>query len=270
MALKDLSSLFDLVGGNQPVGNMENQQGGQSFDLGPNSILQQNSLPEVPVNSPYQDLDGQPGPQFDLGEDSMLQENSLPNIPVDSEYQDLDGQPGPQFDLGENSVLQEDNLVNLPSELDYPDLNGVEGGNGYFHDIANPGKYQGKKIGKKDLHEHLLTKKYSYTYGNSPENVGPSPGATGNSEYQDLDAVDFANGLFHGINNPGIGQGKQLGGVDLHEALLQNTSYNYSYGTPTQFYNSTGQAGPYQTEPFPLDLNGGLPSTGKYEDNMPQ
>ena len=52
MALKNLSSLFDLVEGNQPVSNMESQQGAQSFDLGPNSILQQNSLPEVPVNSP--------------------------------------------------------------------------------------------------------------------------------------------------------------------------------------------------------------------------
>ena len=34
MALKDLSSLFDLIEGNQPVGNMETQQGGTPFDLG--------------------------------------------------------------------------------------------------------------------------------------------------------------------------------------------------------------------------------------------
>ena len=204
MALKNLSSLFDLIGGNQPVGNMENQQGAQSFDLGPDSILQQNSLPNIPNESSYQDLDG------------------------------------------------------------------TDGGNGYFHNIPTPGKYQGKQIGGVDLHEHLLNNSYQYSHGDSLENVGPSPGATGNSEYQDLDGIDAGNGFFHGINNPGIGQGKQLGGVDLHEALLQNTSYNYSYGTPTQFYNSTGQAGPYQAEPFPLDLNGGLPSTGKYEDNMPQ
>ena len=237
MALKNLSSLFDLVEGNQPVSNMESQQGAQSFDLGPNSILQQNSLPEVPSNSPYQDLDGQPGPQFDLGEDS---------------------------------TLQEDNLVNLISEspLDYPDLDGVDGGNGYFHGIANPAKYQGKKIGKKDLHEHLLTKKYSYTYGDSPENVGPSPGATGNSEYQDLDAVDFANGLFHGTNQQTSLQGKKFLKSDLHIALLHNQNYNYSYGAPTQFYNPIGQAGPYLNPS--IDLNGGLPSTGKYEDNMPE
>jgi len=233
MALKDLSSLYDLVGGNQPVSDMSNQQGAQSFDLGPDSTLQQNSLPEVPTNSPYQDLDGQ---------------------------------PGPQFDLGENSILQEDNLVNLPSELDYPDLNGVEGGNGYFHGIANPGKEQGKQIGGVDLHEHLLTNPYGYIYGDSLENIGPAPGPTGNSEYQDLDAIDGGNGYFHGMVNPGKYQGKQLGGVDLHEALLQNTPYNYSYGVTTPG-NQPGQAGPYE---FPsIDLNGGLPSTGKYEDNMP-
>ena len=81
MALKNLSSLFDLVGGNQPVSNMATQQGAQSFNLGPDSVLQQNSLLEVPTNSPYQDLDGQPGPQFDLGNSSTLQQDSLLNIP---------------------------------------------------------------------------------------------------------------------------------------------------------------------------------------------
>ena len=143
MSLKDLSSLYDLVGGNQPVGDMENQQGGTPFDLGPDSTLQQNSLPEIPVNSPYQDLDA------------------------------------------------------------------VDGGNGYFHNIPNPGKFQGKQVGGVDLHEHLLTNPYNYTYGNSSQfynstvNVGPAPGPTGNSEYQDLDAVDGGNGYFHGIANPG-------------------------------------------------------------------
>ena len=44
----------------------------------------------------------------------------------------------------------------------YQDLEGADGGQGYFHDVANPGKGQGKKIGKKDLHEHLLTETYNY------------------------------------------------------------------------------------------------------------
>jgi len=231
MALKDLSSLFDLVAGNQPVGDKENQRGAQSFDLGPDSTLQQNSLPKVPVNSPYQDLNGQPGPQFNLGEDS---------------------------------TLQEDNLINLESQLDYPDLNGVDGGNGYFHRIANPGKYQGKKIGKKDLHEYLLTNRaYGYTYGNSSENV-----TRGQSEYQDLDGVtnDEGNGFFHGANQRSTLQGKKIFKNDLHIALLKNKPYAYSYGITT-LGNQPGQAGPYK-EPR-IDLDGGLPNSGKYEDNGP-
>ena len=161
MALKDLSSLYDLVGGNQPVGDMENQQGGTPFDLGPDSTLQQNSLPEVPINSPYQDLDGQPGPQFDLGMNSTLQPDSLANIPNQSPFQDLNGEPGPQFDLGTDSTLQTDNLVNLPSQLDYPDLNGTEGGNGFFHGTNNPGTGQGLQLDGMSLHERLLTNNYS-------------------------------------------------------------------------------------------------------------
>ena len=56
MALKNLSSLYDLVGGNQPVGDMETQQGGTPFDLGNTSTLQQDSLAQIPTNSPFQDL----------------------------------------------------------------------------------------------------------------------------------------------------------------------------------------------------------------------
>ena len=76
MALKNLSSLYDLVQGNKPVSEMENQQGGTKFDLGNTSTLQQDSLPKIPIQSQYQDLNGEPGPQFDLGENSTLQEDN--------------------------------------------------------------------------------------------------------------------------------------------------------------------------------------------------
>ena len=56
MALKNLSSLYDLVGGNQPVGNMVNGEPGPQFDLGNTSTLQQDSLAQIPTNSPFQDL----------------------------------------------------------------------------------------------------------------------------------------------------------------------------------------------------------------------
>ena len=264
MALKDLSSLYDLVGGNQPVGDMENQQGGTPFNLGPDSTLQQNSLPEIPVNSPYQDLDavdGGNGYFHDIPNPGKYQGKQIGGVDLhehllNNSYQYSHG----------NSLGNAGPAPGPTGNSEYQDLDGIDEGNGYFHGIANPQKYQGKKIGKKDLHEHLLTNPYSYTYGDSPENVGPSPGATGYSEYQDLDAVDFANGLFHGVDQKTTLQGKQLLRDDLHIALLKNYPYNYSYGVTTPG-NQPGQAGPYLNPS--IDLNGGLPSTGKYEDNMP-
>ena len=264
MALKDLSSLYDLVGGNQPVGDMENQQGGTPFDLGPDSTLQQNSLPEVPVNSPYQDLDGIDGGNgyfHDIANPQKYQGKKIGGVDLhehllNNSYQYSHG----------NSLGNAGPAPGPTGNSEYQDLDGIDEGNGYFHGIANPQKYQGKKIGKKELQEHLLTNPYSYTYGDSPENVGPSPGATGYSEYQDLDAVDFANGLFHGVDQKTTLQGKQLLRGDLHIALLKNVPYNYSYGVTTPG-NQPGQAGPYLNPS--IDLNGGLPSTGKYEDNMP-
>ena len=138
MALKNLSSLYDLVKGNQPVGNMENQQGGTKFDLGNTSTLQQDSLPKIPVQSQYQDLNGEPGPQFDLGEDS---------------------------------TLQTDNLVNLASQLDYPDLNNAQFGNGLFGSTNNPGLGQGFQLNNKDLHVSLLENNYTYTHGASQTTI---------------------------------------------------------------------------------------------------
>ena len=53
------------------------------------------------------------------------------------------------------------------------------------------------------------------------------------------------------------GAGKQLNGVDLHEALLTQ-NYQYSHQTPVV----TVDGGTY-------DLDGGLPSNGEYLNNFP-
>jgi len=103
--------------------------------------------------------------------------------PNKSPFQDLNGEPGPSF--------------------------GAESGHG-------------KKLGGKDLHEALLTKKYGYKYGNSTEVVGPAPGGDSNSDFQDL------NGDLGPSFGDASGQGKKLGGKDLHEALLEK-SYTYSH-----------------------------------------
>ena len=74
-----------------------------------------------------------------------------------------------------------------PNKSDFQDLDGVTGGQGYFHDIANPGRFQGKQVNGEDLHKHLLEKSYTYQHGvSNPVTVGPSPGPSGNSDFQDL------------------------------------------------------------------------------------
>ena len=180
------------------------------------------------------DLDGLPGPLFDLGMTSTLQQDSLPLIPTTSTYQDLDGAPGPSFDIGDNSTLHEDSLTQQftyqhgnstatvgPSTQD---IDGNDGGQGYFHGISNPGKGQGIQVNGKDLHVHLLNDTITYVNGGFYEDVGPSPGPTGNSEYQDLDGED--------------GPSFDLG----HDSNIQTDSllnvYNYSHG------GVPGQGGP--------------------------
>jgi hypothetical protein len=266
MALKDLSSLYDLVGGNQPVGNMENQQGGTPFDLGEDSTLQQDSLPEVPTTSPYQDLDA-----IDGGNGYF---HGIAN-PGKTQGKQIGG-----VDLHEHLLTQRysyiygespENVGPSPGPTgnsEYQDLDAIDEGNGYFHGIANPGKSQGKKIGKKDLHIHLLNNQYQYTHGDNIGFSGPAPGGYENSEYQDLDGVNGGNGFFHGVDQKSTLQGKKiLGDDDLHISLLNNQNYGYSYGTINDG-NQPGQAGPYLTPS--IDLNGGFPSTGKYEDNGPE
>lgn len=81
MALKNLTSNFDLVN-NGPVGEMEGTTGTQ-FDLGTNSILQQDSL---------------------INEYSYNYGNSNDN--VGPSLLDLNGNMGPQFQLSINDASQ--------------------------------------------------------------------------------------------------------------------------------------------------------------------
>ena len=60
---------------------METQPGGTPFDLGNTSTLQQDSLAQIPTDSPYQDLNGEPGPQFDLGPNSLIQKKFFIKYP---------------------------------------------------------------------------------------------------------------------------------------------------------------------------------------------
>ena len=178
-------------------------------------------------------------------EASQAHIDSLGEVPGGSQnspFQDLDGLDGPQSQLPipEASQRHIDSLTQQihshnggpgtdhynagPSTLD---LNGVQG----------PQFQQPKDIASQ-VHESSLSL---------------VPGGSQNSDYQDLDGL---------ANNPSFGDaggaGKQLGDVDLHEAMLTK-NYTYpSIGTSETTVNASV-----------YDLNGGLPNNGEYLNNLP-
>ena len=121
------------------------------------------------------------------------------NTSIDKwEIAQVSSDQGMTFMFGKTSVFNQDLLTKdvlsensgithkkSPSVSQFQDLDAVDGGNEYFHDIPNPGKYQGKQLGGKDLHERMLT----HAYTNNGVTVGPSPGPSGHSEFQDLDKI---------------------------------------------------------------------------------
>ena len=269
MALKNLQSNYDLVPGTGPVENMEIQQGPQ-FDLGPSSILQVNSLPQLPLGSSFQDLNGEQGPSFNNGSDSTLQQDSLLQqynyshggesgqggpVPNNSQYQDLNGQQGPSFNNGPE--IQGPNLIDT-------------------------------------LHENSLLFNYSYQQGNS---IGFAPnsvldlnggidlnfytmGGTVNAPFQgpttEGHLVDLLTSNVYSTNtgqtyNPSLNQdlnggigpsfnnGPEFSGPNLIDTLHeQSLTSNYSY----QHGNSIANI-----NPTTLDLDGG---PGQSFDNGPE
>jgi hypothetical protein len=273
MSLKELKSIYDRnvlgVEGNK-VGQNPPSEGNYFTNGGTN-------------NSPFTTKGGSEDHMVALLTKQVLSLNSGKSYkpsPNASPYQDLDGNQGPQFQL-ERSIASQKHIDSLTqtstythgnstevvgptpggdSNSTFQDLDGVDGGNGYFHGIASPGKGQGKQLGGKDLHEALLKK--SYTYGHAPgffttvlgENEQGHQGGT-----LDLDGVNGGNGYFHGIASPGRYQGKQLGGKDLHEALLKK-SYTYGKGKPSDRITVGPSPGPSGFSDF-QDLNGGFASS---------
>ena len=246
MALINLQSQLDLVQGTEPVGNMSGQIG-PTFDLGPNSIFQIDSLiNQYQYN--YGNTSDSVGPStldlngvdygngiFDFGPNSTFQQDSLASIPL-GQYADLNGLPGPPFD------------------------NGPEPG-GVFNLIDT-------------LHEQSLTSNYSYQYGNSIANVnattldlngfqGPNFDLGTNSTLHNADSLlnyyQYINPTLIPISPSSLDlNGEQPDNFDLGadstfhnpDSLLEQ--YQYSYGAGNNpFNNSTAQTGPSN-----LDLNG--------------
>jgi hypothetical protein len=134
-----------------------------------------------------------------VGEDGPLVGESVPG---EGNYFTEQGQSPSPFNRGDQlvSLLEDKVIKSKNSGLTYDpailqarapgppgedqDFDGIDGGQGYFHGINQPGRFQGKQIGGTDLHEHLLQNSYTYNHGlSNSTTVGPSPS---NSDYQDL------------------------------------------------------------------------------------
>ena len=214
MGLKELKSNLDVAGG---FGGAQQTHTNQSTIPGPPV---NNASPDPDWNrmggatdSPFYSKKASGDHLVDLLVDSKVHSTNTSNIYDPQEMKGI--LPGPPFPGGDQ------------------DLDGVTGGQGYFHDIPNPGKGQGKQVGGKDLHEHLLTDSYNYNHGNASENVGPSPGETGNSEFQDMDGADNGgtNGLFDkGAPSQIHADPTQTTPTELVENYTSTVNPNTNYG----------------------------------------
>ena len=215
MGLKDLNSILDLVGGNDPISNMEGQQGPQSqLPIDAASQAHIDSLQEVPgftSNSPFQDLNGVPDPNF----------NTL-NGTTNSPFQSATG----------------DHMVDLLTQ------NAVSTNTGQTYDPSITQDLDGAQGPQSQLPTDAASQRHI-------DSLAQVPGFDSNSPFQDLNGIPGPN-----FGDEG-GAGKQLNGTDLHEALLTQT-YQYSNNTPTiTVGNGT------------FDLDGNLPTNGKYLNNLP-
>ena len=126
---------------------------------------------------------------------------------------------------GDNQSPVSDNNDTFPTTLNYFRDGGSKVGN----------FVKGDKISKDHMVDLLTQRINSKPQQGSKDTGGVFPADAyyrENPKDADLDTTNDSIGdatLFHGVNNPGVYQGKQLGGVDLHESLLTN-SYTYNYG----------------------------------------
>jgi len=121
-------------------------------------------------------------------------------------------------------------VIGKEQDLNGNDPSNIEGSPSYFNGYGKGGKHQGKKLGGLDLHEALLENAYTYNHGEGTPTTVLGENENGNEGGAlDLDKMDGGQGYFHGIANPGVGQGKKLKRTDLHEALLTN-HYHYKHG----------------------------------------
>lgn len=108
--------------------------------------------------------------------------------PSDGNYYTIEGSSDSPFDVIRGPKMDQlvklldtnvasNNQENITHTKGILDLNGVKGP--IFGDASG----QGKQLGNIDLHEAMLTNPYT----NNGVTVGPSPGPSGHSNFQDID-----------------------------------------------------------------------------------
>ena len=243
------------------------------FDLGKDSTLQQDSLLSIPDESLYQDLDGVDqgngyfnginnpgrgqGKQID-GEDLHI--SLLKSSFEKSEFQSLKGKDGPIFNKGKEAEQDPSNPIidtihEQSLERKYKDPN-----NDLDLDGNTPKSFQGNTSNVDLFNRNSINK---------------VPGGNSNSEYQDINGNVTVNTkvpdgapiprdhYFHGINNPTKLQGLEIGGVDLHEALLTQT---ITLGGNGRNPYSVGPSGGIGNRGLRSDLNGSDYGQGRYKN----
>jgi hypothetical protein len=186
MALVDKNSLYDLVPGEGPVGDMTSLEGPAfanpvgSSGIHPISLdnIYQSSVHNINYDPPQTDLNGFEGPTFQVDNpDVTIQPSSLinqyyssvHNINYNPSIQDLDGLPGPTFDNGLEPLgtgiimdtIHENSLRNSPERPNSP---------GAYFSTVHQLKY------KDTLKDRILDPNEDYYINNLPEGLGALQG----------------------------------------------------------------------------------------------
>ena len=292
MSLLNKNSQLDLIQGNNAVNNMETTQG-TPFDLGIGSSLQPDSLSEVPTVSLYQDLDGAPGPLFDNGINSPIHAFTIANIPAASNelpyainfspYQS-NVSPGASYNsnwptvfstnmfgdpqmpspsamfagLSSDTAVVQETLLGLPGE-NFPQ-------NSQFQDLnGNPGpQFNGNPPydqQQQSLHVDMLADIYTSTVNSGTPS---SPFSYNSTNYPSVGPGTFdlngAGTIGEATFDNGIGNGEN----SLHTDMLADM-YTSNINPLASYVGNWPNVGPGT-----FDLNGGVPSRGKYVDNAPE
>jgi len=286
----------DLNGNQGPQFQLPTDQASQKHI---NSLTQQSTYQHgnstATVGPSTQDMDGSNGPSFMNTNQIQTQLTSLEEIyqstinpgasygagqpgstypKINPSNLDINGQKGPEFDTGKPSQVHADPNQKTPTELvaDYTSkVNpGANYGNSQWPVVpavtqdlnGNAGpKFDKGALDRIHGYPQNLSKPPTELVANYTSTVNPSSNY-GNSNWPVVPAV---NQDLDGVNGPSFNGNGQT----LHKDLLANI-YQSSVN-PGASYGAGQSGGTWPSvKPGTHDLNGGLPSTGQYINNLPK